>query len=88
MPSRDYRLWEVDIKKEDRKHDQSEEDPLDFDNAEDFDDFVIVERVDVKKYNKQSKIIEEEKIKDSGSSKCLVAKAGLENGHNITLEDF
>ena len=88
IPSKDFRLWEVDLKKEERKHDPTEEDLLDFDNAEDFDDFVIVDKPDVKKYNKQSKLIEEEKIKDSGSSKCLVAKIGLENGQNVTLEDF
>lgn len=50
IPSRDYRLWKVDLKKEERK--DPEEDELDFENAEDFDDFVIVERVDMKKYNK------------------------------------
>jgi len=33
-----------------------------------YDDFVIVERLDMKKYNNHSKIQEEEKIKDSGKS--------------------
>jgi hypothetical protein len=87
MPSRDFRLWEVDLKKEERKHDDNDSD-MGFEDVEDFDNFVIVEKVDVKKYNKQSKLIEEEKIKDSGSSKCLVAKLGLDNGHKVTLEDF
>jgi len=33
-----------------------------------YDDFVIVERLDVEKYNDEKKLEEEEKIKDSGKS--------------------
>lgn len=87
MPGQEYRLWEIDVVKEERK---SGANSLDFDHNDDFyDDFVIVDRLDMKKYNKQSKLLEEEKIKDSGSSKCLVARNGMVNGSDsVTLEDF
>jgi hypothetical protein len=38
---------------------------------------VIIERIDVKKYNKTEKIEEEEKIKDSGDSTLLIGKPGV-----------
>ena len=87
MPGQEYRLWEIDVVKEERK---SRADSLDFDHNDDFyDDFVIVERLDMKKYNASSKIQEEEKIKDSGSSKCLIARNGLNIGSKpVHLEDF
>ena len=40
-----------------------------------FNEFVIVDRIDVEKYNEESKLNEEEKIKDSGESSCLIAKS-------------
>lgn len=76
MPSDEYRLWEIDIVQEERKaRSGSVTDALD--ESDTFDDFVIVERLDMKKYNKTSKLIEEEKIKDSGSSQCLIARSGM-----------
>ncbi len=51
------------------------EDDLDY-----YDDFVIIERLDMKKYNATQKIEEEEKIKDSGASHCLVCRPGQVNG--------
>ncbi len=75
MPSAEYRLWEIDLVKEERKS-ISGNNGNEFDGADDdfYDDFVIVDRLDMKKYNATSKILEEEKIKDSGSSKCLIAR--------------
>lgn len=62
---------------------------FDGDDDDFYDDFVIVDRLDMKKYNAQSKLLEEAKIKDSGSSKCLIARTGmLKDLQASTLEDF
>ena len=45
-----------------------------------YEDFVIVDKLDMKKYNNKKKLLEEEKIKDSGESNCLISKAGMESG--------
>ncbi len=60
MPSAEYRLWEENISKEERKSAGGtlvlDEDEI----GEDFyDDFVIVDKIDMKKYNKKEKLIEE-----------------------------
>jgi serine/threonine protein kinase len=86
MPSAEYRLWEEDLEREERKERQGSLGEIDDDDGF-YDDFVIVEKLDMKKYNKQSKLLEEEKIKDSGQSKCLVSRVGGK-GKNYTLEDF
>lgn len=73
MPTTEFRLWEEDIIPEEGhekknasiKSSQLQESEL----ADDYyDDFVIVERLDVEKYNDEKKLEEEEKIKDSGKS--------------------
>ena len=76
IPLPEFRMWELDLDKEERKLDSAKEgkdekDKLDFDDLEDdfVDDFVIIDRRQEKKgpsYQKM-KIVEEEKIKDSGS---------------------
>lgn len=54
-----------------------------------YNDFVIIEKLDVQKYNAASKLLEEEKIKDSGASKCLISKTGSSKDQSeYTLEDF
>lgn len=70
MPSSDYRLWEEDITKEARRSPGGSivEDNTAIDDLDYYDDFVIIDRVDMKRYNEPTKLLEEEKIKDSGSS--------------------
>ena len=91
MPSNEFRLWEVDIVPEERKSiagdGSSESVEIDDDF---FDDFVIVEKIDMKKKNVAEKLMEEAKIKDSGSSKCLISNSVLvgNNAVTYTLEDF
>lgn len=54
-----------------------------------FDDFVVIERTELKKYNKKKKIEKEEQIKDSGSSTALlIAKPGSNPDTQYKLEDF
>lgn len=84
IPNNDFRMWEEDIVKEQRTSaggsemqddfGKSQNDPLE---VEMFDDFVLIERTELKKYNKKKKIEKEEQIKDSGSSTALlIAKPG------------
>jgi hypothetical protein len=55
MPSEEYRLWELDIEKEERRSRVGSlgeiEDDYDFGN-----DFVIIDRPDMKKYNAEHKL--------------------------------
>ena len=58
-----------------------------------YDDFVVVDRPDIQKYNKTEKLEEEEKIKDSGGSMLLVARSHCESkedskSSHVSLEDF
>lgn len=58
-----------------------------------YDDFVVVDRPDIQKYNKTEKLEEEEKIKDSGGSMLLVARSHFESkedskSSHVSLEDF
>ena len=61
-------MWEEDIDKEERLASSGKgQDGMDFDDSLDgYDDFVIIERLDMKKYNAIPKLEEEQKIKDSG----------------------
>lgn len=57
MPTSEFRLWEEDIEKEERKSPGgSIVLPEDEDDTGFYDDFVIVEKLDMKKYNKKEKI--------------------------------
>jgi hypothetical protein len=76
MPHHEYRMWEEDIVKEERP--EGNGDGLEFeDSLGDYDDFVIIERLDMKKYNVVPKLEKEQQIKDSGSSQLLVCKPGV-----------
>ena len=71
MPHHEYRMWEEDIIKEERPAavGNGGGDGLDFeDSLGGYDDFVIIERLDMKKYNIIPKLEKEQKIKDSGTS--------------------
>ena len=52
-----------------------------------FDDFVILERTDLDRYNETSKLKKESDTKNAGASMCLLGKPGL-HGEVVTLEDF
>lgn len=57
MPTSEFRLWEEDIEKEERKSPGGTIVlPEDEDDEGFYDDFVIVEKLDMKKYNKKEKI--------------------------------
>lgn len=92
MPHHEYRMWEEDIIKEERPASSGNGggDGLDFeDSLGGYDDFVIIERLDMKKYNIIPKLEKEQKIKDSGTSQLLICKPGaVNNGKQLTLEDF
>lgn len=59
-------------------------------DADFYEDFIVLEKQDMKKYNMQEKLHKEEKIMDSSWSKCLVARPGLEQVglRPYTLGDF
>ena len=65
-------MWEVDLVPEEHVS-LGGMSTTDLDNVDDnfFDDFVIVEKVDMKKRNVEDKLRKEEKIKDSGQSKLV-----------------
>jgi hypothetical protein len=68
MPSQEYRLWEENIVHEEGSTVSTvNKDAIDVDDYF-YEDFVIIEKLDMKKYNVKTKIHEEEKIKDSGKS--------------------
>ena len=46
-------------------------------NDDFLDDFVILMRPKLDKYNKKEKLIKEEEQMDSSSSQCLISKEGL-----------
>jgi len=91
MPTYEFRLWEEDIEREERKSPGgSIVLPEDDADAEGFyDDFVIVEKLDMKKYNKQEKILEEQKkmVEAPCETQCLIAKPGFKD-LTFHLEDF
>lgn len=95
MPNNDYRMWEEDIVKEQRRSAGGSvvADPSTKDDIEDedyFDDFVIIDKVELKKYNEPKKLKkEEEKMKDAGGSQLLIAKPGsILEEQPYKLEDF
>lgn len=54
-----------------------------------FNEFVIIDRPDVQKYNEVPKLVEEQKFIESGSSSCVVSRPGSsKDNHKYTLEDF
>lgn len=69
MPNNDYRMWEEDLVKEQRRSvggsivgDPNE----DSENIDYFEDFVVIDKVDIKKYNEPKKLKKEElKMKES-----------------------
>ena len=86
MPSKDYLLNQRQSISMDPSSQGGELDEWE-DDDELFDDFVILERPNFDKYNKQSQLEKERDTKDTGSSQCLIGKPGL-NGEVVTLEDF
>ncbi len=66
MPSAEYRLTVENVVYE--EPDESMKDSVLEDQDDDFEDFVIVDRIDLEKYNQEDKLNEEEKIKDSGKA--------------------
>jgi hypothetical protein len=52
-----------------------------------FDDFVMIDKSDLEKYNEPDKLDKARNEKDSGPSVCLIGRPGLKN-EKITLEDF
>jgi hypothetical protein len=52
-----------------------------------FDDFVILDKSDLDRYNEPAKLKKAKSDKDSGPSQCLIGRAGV-NNEKITLEDF
>lgn len=60
----------------------------DWDDYEElFDDFVMLEKGDVDRYNDPAKLKKAKNEKDSGPSQCLMGKPGI-NNEKVTLEDF
>lgn len=60
----------------------------DWDDYEElFDDFVILDKSELEKYNEPTKLKKAINEKDSGPSQCLIGRPGLQN-EKITLEDF
>lgn len=52
-----------------------------------FDDFVIIDKSDLDRYNEPAKLKKAKSDKDTGPSQCLIGRAGI-NNEKITLEDF
>jgi len=52
-----------------------------------FDDFVVVQMPDMKKYNTTENLNKENDSKNQGMSQCLVGKPGI-NGEKVNLDDF
>ena len=69
IPTVEFRLWEENLLPEEghlsHTSHKSSENSID-ENY--YDDFVVVDRPNVQRYNQTEKLAEEEKIKDSGSS--------------------
>ena len=60
----------------------------DWDDYEElFDDFVILDKSELERYNEPAKLKKAKNEKDSGPSLCLVGRPGM-NDEKITLEDF
>ena len=60
----------------------------DWDDYEElFDDFVMIDKSDLEKYNEPSRLKKAKNEKDSGTSTCLMGRPGV-NNEKITLEDF
>lgn len=72
MPNNDYRMWEEDLVKEQRRSVGGSivADPSDdMENVDYFEDFVVIDKVELKKYNEPKKLKKEElKMKDTGGS--------------------
>ena len=71
MPNTDYRMWEEDIVKEQRRSIGGSivENPDDTENVDYFEDFVVIDKVELKKYNEPKKLKkEEQKMKEAGGS--------------------
>ena len=93
MPNNDYRMWEEDIVREQRRSAGgsivAEPSAEDIDNVDYFDDFVIIDKVELKKYNEPKKLKKEEaKMKEAGQSQLLIAKPGSMLEQQYKLEDF
>jgi len=56
-------------------------------NDELFDDFVVMQMPDMKKYNTTENIGKENDTKNQGMSQCLIGKPGI-NGEIVNLDDF
>lgn len=74
MPSSEYRQWELDMDKEEHKLKPQKTGDGDYDDFDFGDDFVIVDKPDVGKYNDEKKLKKEAEIKDSSKSACLISK--------------
>ena len=70
MPNNEYRMWEEDQNKEESKQMNASHsmDEVYIDEDDIFNEFVIIDRPDVEKYNQLDKLNEEIEIKDSGTS--------------------
>ncbi len=70
MPTEEFRMWEQDLDKEERKNARlsNAQKDQEFDDFDDnfYDDFVIIERQKQQEQMQHAKIVEEEKIKDEG----------------------
>lgn len=67
IPTSDYRMWKENMVEEEKDEQSSK----DFDNFDDEDfenQFVIIEKIDLKKYNQTAKLQEEQKIIEGGNS--------------------
>jgi serine/threonine protein kinase len=86
MPDQHFKLEQrSSLYKSQVTQSQVEEDWDDYEEL--FDDFVILDKSELDKYNAPAKLSKAKKEKDSGPSQCLVGRPGL-NNENITLEDF
>ena len=80
MPNLDYRMWEEDLVKEQRRSVggsivENHEDETE--NIDYFEDFVVIDKVQLNKYNEPTKLKKEElKMKEAGGSQLLIAKPG------------
>jgi hypothetical protein len=66
MPTNEFRLWEEDIEHEERNTPGGSIVIPEDDIYNDFDDFVIIDKPDMKKHNTKEKILEEQKIIEAG----------------------